>query len=538
VINMRIFKSILTIFIFLGLISGINVQSAYFELPGSQSPLSSRCNSFLNLYIVPENGEIINTAEAIIKYDSSNIDIFDTNPDNSGFQLESGDAFESYFGTINSSQSEIRFVGFSLNKFVTERKLFARIRFRPKNKTLEKTDFKLVFDKIGNTYDSNIVESKSSKDVLTKGFETEVRFTDQNCDFDTLAPTVVFKKPINFETLTSDANEIELEILDSGSGVDLSSLNIYIGNKVYTVNSPELSFEKIPGGYKIIIKPAKPIPRALATQIIVKVSDIEGNLETKAANFNVPKDLQEEVCRADGKDKLTENIFIEDPKVILDPENIFNSNLPEILQDKSERIFAGNNQVFFGGTLRQEAIDRLLSLANLQWILFGCLVLWLLGAGFLVFSFFAYKINNQTIPREIDPEIFFNKKLILNLLIDQKEQKLLRLADFQTNADGQFEFKLPLNRFFRIEILDLDNLDSRKTVNRQTFLDISAYSSNLKRRIYGFCLNIIPGFLVFGFLLNILCYYFWDNNFLVFLMFMYLALFIALAYRFRKFIFN
>lgn len=231
-----------------------------------------------------------NAADISIMYEPSKIDIIDSIPSRAGIQIEPGTAYESYYGNeVITSSGIIRITAASYNELFRGEDRFATIQFRAKA-DVTSTSFTIKFDGASesNTLDSNIAIAETSLDALGSVSNLNLNFVPGNCLDDNVAPNINFINPVNNQSGVPLNQNVEINLTDNLSGVDLSTLQILVNGVPYSASDPELQITGSPNNYTVIINPRDDFYSNAPSSIVVSVTDFNGNSRQSNISFNFP----------------------------------------------------------------------------------------------------------------------------------------------------------------------------------------------------------------------------------------------------------
>jgi len=299
--------------ILLGMILGImsvfalviRVNAADFTLNPSSGQFFRGCESVVSIYIDTE-GAITDAADIIIYYESDDIEIVDQDAGVSGTQIQEGSVYEAFLGNeVDEVNGEIRLTGFSYaNPYEGDSGLFAQIVFIPQE-GISQTDFTIYYI-AGETIDSNIAEYLTSIDLLDGVTNASFTFTDGLCDADTTAPWIINEDPADGQTGVPASSNIEFEIHDDQSGVDINSVEIDVDNYEYSLAGPNVfTYSGDSLNYNITVDPIVDFSEDVIVYVSVDAEDIDGNLmDTHTWSFNSPAPLPESMLCEELLDEL------------------------------------------------------------------------------------------------------------------------------------------------------------------------------------------------------------------------------------------
>lgn len=266
---------------------GAQTLDASFEFEPASKMFLRQCPSRIDIMIDPGTNES-NAANIYIEYDPTKVVIQDSNATQSGIQIETGNAFSNYTdNVVNESTGEIRLTGYTLSKIAT-RLRFATIHFTS-TESADSADFTIGFNGIHDTHDSNIAEHNTSDDILASVTNGSYTFEDGPCEADTQPPQITPVDPKNFDINVAEDGTVRVEVSDSGSGVDISTVVITINGISYNYTDPEhFSYEGTPGNYSITITPKEPFKANSANFVQFIAADMAGNWASADILFNIP----------------------------------------------------------------------------------------------------------------------------------------------------------------------------------------------------------------------------------------------------------
>lgn len=233
-------------------------------------------------------GQAASAADAIIKYNPSEIEIVDQDFGLSGIQIRKGNLFDVYPGNIvKSGEGKIYLTGFNIFSQYQGSGTYGAVVFKSRPGV---TSTQLSFDFVsGSTIDSNIAD-KDSKDTLTSVSGGTYTFVPASfCNEDTGAPTVTNQSPAPNSTGNALSSNVTFNISDSQSGVDIHTLVAKVDSKVYKEGTPGFSYTGSPLQYSVTIDPQVDFLSRTPVFIEIDAADISGNLmNTVRYSFNEP----------------------------------------------------------------------------------------------------------------------------------------------------------------------------------------------------------------------------------------------------------
>lgn len=275
---MVIIKKILPIIIFLSLNSGINAAS--FKLSPTSGTFNQNCASSVDIILDAEGGST-NAADIIIDYDPAKVEVT---------QIKTGTVYTDYFGNVvDNTSGVIRLTGASFVGTFTSSGVFATIQFKPKSSNTS-SSFNIRFTGASpyNTLDSNIADTNTSNDILSSVQNGTYNFGSGSCVSDSTPPAINFQNPVNNQkNVPADAN-IQVQITDDGSGVNINTVEIIINGVTYKTSSPRATTTGNSSSYLVTIQPYDPLFTSQTNTVLVKASDFAGNSQQGSINFNIP----------------------------------------------------------------------------------------------------------------------------------------------------------------------------------------------------------------------------------------------------------
>ena len=275
---MAIIKKFLIIAIFLSLASPAFAST--FKINPSSGTFKQGCTSTVDI-ILDAGGSATNAADIIIDYDPLQTEVV---------QIKPGTVYGNYFGNVvDSTNGVLRLTGASFSGTFNSSGVFATIEFKPKNSS-GSSYFNIRFTGADpyNTLDSNIADASTSNDDLTSIQNGTFSFSSGACQNDTTPPTINFQSPVNNQQNVPANANIQVEITDSGSGVNISTVQIVINGVSYDTSSPRVTVTGNNADYQITVRPYDPLFTSQTDTVLVKASDISGNSKQDSINFNIP----------------------------------------------------------------------------------------------------------------------------------------------------------------------------------------------------------------------------------------------------------
>jgi hypothetical protein len=196
-------KKILFTFLF-SLFFVNSVNAATYQLTDISPFDVEQCTYLANVYVDTEGAES-NAADLILKYSPNEVEILDADDIRKGIQIIPGSAYESYvFNKADDSTGVIKLTAVRFDAFVG-RELFVQIPFIAK---VSNPQFQIVFEGIGNTFDSNIAELDSSLDLLNGVSTSNFNLENSNCDLANIDRTKVISNILSRETTEEEPSSI------------------------------------------------------------------------------------------------------------------------------------------------------------------------------------------------------------------------------------------------------------------------------------------------------------------------------------------
>lgn len=292
-------------FVFTGL--STHVQAATFRFDPAAQTFGAACTQTITLY-ADATGESSNAADLEVDYNPTLVKIVDADPNVDGVQITTGNAYEAYFANqVNETTGTIKLAAGSFIGNLTSRKVFASITFTALPNTTQ-ISFTVNFSGVGATLDSNIADTSSSTDLLTAVTNGLYTFDLNNteCSSDNTKPVISFVDPTPFGQTSS--NQVVLSVSDSGSGVDISTVEITINGTTYTATSPNVTFTG-DSSYLFTITDLD-LPTDQMSVISTRAKDLSGNNVRSQSAFNVPS--EQSLCPVQTNDdaKVCSNLNI------------------------------------------------------------------------------------------------------------------------------------------------------------------------------------------------------------------------------------
>ena len=270
------------------LAQAINIDAEFYFSPQTGT-FKKECLSTTAIMIDPGTNTS-NAANMILNFNPDEIEVVDSNGSIPGTQIKTGNAYEAYAdNVVDNTTGQIRLTGFSISSYLSKPKTYAIIKFRSKE-GVDSTDFSFEFSGIGDTLDTNIAETDTSDDILQNTSGASYTFEPAQCANDNQKPSITPKNPENFQTDVDTNTQIEVEICDLDSGVDIDSVIITINgeNEYTTEDSGNFSYEGNPECYQISLVPDTVLPTNEMIIIEYTAHDFDGNQAYEKIAFNIP----------------------------------------------------------------------------------------------------------------------------------------------------------------------------------------------------------------------------------------------------------
>lgn len=279
-------KISITIFLLLGFFG--TVHGASFEFKNTGNLPIGECKKRVDIEIDVGTTES-NASDLEIIYNPGEITILDSDPNQDGVQIRTGNAYQSYFyNQVFQNTGRIKIATLSFSNFLSGRRLYASIEFTSQP-NITSTNFTILFNGIGNTLDSNIADRFTNFDILTSVQNGSYTFVDTPCDSevvnnDTIKPIIDFIYPKNNEVLVPKSPKVLFAVRDMESGIDISSLEIQFLGKIYSNISPEVELVSISKGFLIIFSPGE-LFYGQKYNLNVDIKDLFGNNANDSIEF-------------------------------------------------------------------------------------------------------------------------------------------------------------------------------------------------------------------------------------------------------------
>jgi hypothetical protein len=280
----------ITILLTLGFIIPINVQAATFSFDPETASYIQGCTYNVDVLIDTE-GSTSNSADIIINFDPNEVEIIDSDLLNTGIQITPGNAYTSYFGNqVDILIGEIRLTGVNLAGNFNGEEIFGSFEFKSQD-LITSADFDIYMTGVGPevSLDSNIASSVSSNDLLSGVTNGSYTFITGSCIPDNSPPIIAFITPQNGQTGVPVTSDIQINIQDADSGIDLSEVIIIFNGVTYDMNDSRFTYTGTESNYIITIDPSENFPVDISSTITVIAKDNSGNSAESSITFNTPE---------------------------------------------------------------------------------------------------------------------------------------------------------------------------------------------------------------------------------------------------------
>lgn len=303
-------------------------------------------------------GQSANATDIIVKFNPNEIDIK---------SISAGNAYGTFDApSVNTSTGRIGILAYSKppSPMLTSNKSVASINFINKLKPKSTSaNFDFIIEGYGEDYtkDSNIADSQTNKDILSSsnnkpslgGVQSgRYKFVDGYCEY--IPPYINFKNPVDRQIDVETTSNVVVEVSDTGSGVDIDTVEFNINGKIYKANSnpslntPGLSYsiETDPnkgggfsptefsplGGkplkYNILIDPTVDFFSNKRSTISGKATDFAKNTGTKTIDFDPPF-----ICLPDTPDTPDTIVNITENRV----QEVTENRVQEVINNESPK---------------------------------------------------------------------------------------------------------------------------------------------------------------------------------------------------------
>jgi len=266
------------------------VKAATFQFDPSSATYSQTCSNTVDI-LMDTQGISSNSADIIVNYDPSKIEILDNDLIKSGIQIQPGIIYENYFGNqVDTGIGVIRLTGATFINGFNGIGIFASINFKSKPFATS-TNFDIYMTGVGPevSLDSNIVDTNTSNDILSGVTNAHYTFVTESCIPDVIPPTIAYITPQDGQTGVIPTSDIQLNIQDSDSGINLSEIKVNINGVLYDINDNRFSYTGSESNYVITIDPRDDFPTGKLSIISVTAKDKAGNLNKSSITFNTPE---------------------------------------------------------------------------------------------------------------------------------------------------------------------------------------------------------------------------------------------------------
>ncbi len=512
-----------------------------FSPPSKEYVRGLGCKYEIDIEVNATN-ESSNAADMEIIYNPNEINILDANSGLSGIQVRPGSAYESFVeNRTEPSQSKIFLAAVSVNSTLTSKKVFATIPFEPKT-GINSTSFQIRIDGVGPevTFDSNVADTNTSKDLLKSVTNGTYTFADGWCEKE--APKFNFINPKDRDKKVPIDSQVEIEVTDNLSGVDLSTVEFDINGDKYTPNSSEVRYvSSKPNnlGYKFTIKPRNKFFTEDSSTIKATAKDFAGNRGNGQIMFdppfvciNDPDTTTTIVNPPDVKNTTTTTQVTEvtnettevNPTTETKTENTNNQNTTQnntqsnTQNSTTENLTPNNSSVLTNTNLKGSLLDqlattpttnKLISVNNILPYIILAFALWL----FIILDLLlvnrhrlvtGFAIDIQTgLPFEFVPVDIYD--LTTKELVDRKETKEGGKYIFHL-LPGNYEFIIDYNGYRWSEMVIVPEVKPVKKLGQVTLDDykwqdkVASFYHKLRIGLA----KLAPGMLLAGFIISFL----------------------------------
>jgi len=273
----------LTICLF-GLTLAAGADAANYELNPSSAAFVEGCEVSVDLDIDTE-GETSDAANVFVYYNPAEIEFVDKDGFNAGVQVQTGNAYQSYFDNTAEPGGEMRLTGFTIFGGFNGTRTFGTLFFRSLPGIVS-SNLTILYNP-GDTHDSNIAQKDTGIDLLDGVINGTYTFTPGFCVPDVVAPWVTDASPYNGQTNYPLDGDVFFDLNDDQSGVDLDTVVITINGIAYSIAGPNIfSYIGNPLNYDIIVDPIVDFPDGLEIPISVYGCDVDGNCRLTEWTFN------------------------------------------------------------------------------------------------------------------------------------------------------------------------------------------------------------------------------------------------------------
>ena len=419
----------------IGALLPISTHSATIKMSPQTRDFISGCESVVNVN-VDASGQQSNATDMEINFNPDEIDIRSIRP---------GDGYETVFERrVDEENRKIFISAFSINSNLSSERTVASIRFFNKP-GVTSTSFSIRIDGVGEnfTFDSNVADASTSKDLLTGVTNGTYNFVFGYCE--NQPPRYEFINPVDRQKNVPIDSDVEINITDNESGVNLRTVEFDINGDIYSPSenaelpancedscrfNEYITYSGQPLRYNFKIQPRNTFFPEETSSIRVKATDNAGNSSNAQILFDPPF-----VCDPDTQvtvvEEVVEVIEVIEVIEIIEEVNLFsNSN------------FEGNstiNQLVNGIVPVDYGVSPLLYYSLLAMMMLGFVILDL-----LIFN------RKRTIKGTIvDP--LTNKPLAFKV-VEAFDLITGEMVDrVETDKEGKYKLKLiPANYDIRI----------------------------------------------------------------------------------------
>jgi len=262
------------------------VQAASFSFTPSSATVKQGCVEQVDIFLDTQ-GVASNAADAVVLFDPSQVEIVDQNDALSGTQIKNGELYAVYPGNIvDNSQGRIMLTAFSIFGSYTGSGRFGTIFFKAKDGVTNVT-FNFEYTP-GASADSNIVDLTSS-DVLSSVNIANFNVSSEPCVPDLQAPFVSNISPVGGSENVPLNTNISFLLGDSQSGVDLNTVQVQVYDRIYDLNSLELTLSGTSAQYSVLIDPQEDFPAETEITMVISAADLVGNVMVpRVLSYNRP----------------------------------------------------------------------------------------------------------------------------------------------------------------------------------------------------------------------------------------------------------
>jgi len=264
------------------------VNAGEFTLDSKNVSLGLNCAGRIDINIDPESIDS-NAADIEIIFDPTDITVVDENNVTAGIQIGTGNAYEYYYGN-EVQNGRIRLTGVSLNSNLNKQALFGFVRFTGLQTGI--TTLSIVYTP-QSTHDSNIARYSTSQDILSSVKNLTLNLNNQPCS-DNEGPVITFIYPQQGNVIEETNPNILIDLVDTLSPINLNSIKVSINGQVYTINSSELTCQKISDThYQCKYTSKDPFSEGQIVEVLVEASDQFDNKSEALLTFSIKQKQQE-----------------------------------------------------------------------------------------------------------------------------------------------------------------------------------------------------------------------------------------------------